>query len=144
KLATSDGWPAEVMSNDPFASRWKMMTRGPPRSSGVMTHSARPSPSRSPAATNPPNVKFASPNGSVGPSSTELSLPLTTAMTVLVPGPVTSTASSKPSALKSPVAARTSPANPPNSPAGVVAAGGVAYFPPLGTNSDAVPVADPD
>ena len=66
KLATSDGCDSEVMSNVPSASRWKTTTRGPPRSSGVTTHSARPSPSMSPAATNPPNVKFASPKGSVG------------------------------------------------------------------------------
>src|SRR5437588_385589 len=68
KFATKDGCPGEVMSNDPLGKRWKMITRGPPRSSGVTTHSARPSWSMSPAATNPPNVKFASPNGSVGAS----------------------------------------------------------------------------
>src|SRR4051794_33012621 len=82
----------------------------------------------SPAVTNPPNVKFASPNGSVGPSSTEPSFPLTTAIAVLVPGPVTSTTSGTPSPSKSPVAARTSPANPGNG----------ATVPPTGRN---VPVA---
>src|SRR5437764_3656339 len=95
-----------------------MITRGPPRSSGVTAHSARPSWSMSPAATNPPKVKFASPNGSVGAKSTLPSFPLTTAITVLVPGPVTSTVSATPSPLKSPVATRTSPANPGNGAAG--------------------------
>ena len=48
-----------------------MTTRGPPRSSGVTTHSARPSWSMSPAVTNPPNTKVGSPNGSVGFTSSD-------------------------------------------------------------------------
>src|SRR5262249_61153555 len=46
-----------------------------------------PSPSMSPAVTNPPNVKLASPNGSLGGTSTDPSLPLTTAITVFGPRP---------------------------------------------------------
>ena len=52
----------------------------------MTTHSARPSRSMSPAVTNPPDVKFASPNGSVGASRVEPSFPLTTAIAVRVPG----------------------------------------------------------
>src|SRR5205814_1045183 len=108
----------DVMSNDPSGSRRKMTTRGPPRSSGVTTHSALPSRSRSPAATNPPDVKFASPNGSVGGTRVLPSLPLTTAIWVFTPGPVTRTVSITPSPSKSPVAARTPPANPGNGATG--------------------------
>src|SRR5581483_11523190 len=92
----------------------------------------------SPAVTNPPNVKLASPNGSVGGTSSDPSFPLTTAITVFVPGPVTSTVSRTPSPLKSPVAARTSPPNPGN---GVIA-------PPVGRPSGpnvwAVPPVSPE
>ena len=120
-------------------ARPKTTTRGPPRSSGVTTHSALPSPSMSPAVTNPPNVKFASPNGSVGASRTEPSLPLTTAIAVFVPGPVIRTVSLTPSPSKSPAVARTSPENPGNGVTG----------PPSGwsvpaANGRAAPVADPE
>src|SRR5262249_8972212 len=80
-------------------------------------------------------VKFGSPNGSVAPSSVLLSLPLTTAMAVFVPGPVTSTVSRKPSPLKSPVAVRTSPAKLGKTGDGVTAGGGVGWGPAGGAGS---------
>jgi hypothetical protein len=128
------------MSNDPSASRWKMITRGPPRCSGVTTHSQRPSPSMSPAVTNPPNVKLASPNGSVGGRRIDPPTPLTTAIIVLTPGPVTKTVSATPSPLKSPVAVRTSPRSPGNTLGGITRPGGLAYAPDsLGAYTLAIP-----
>src|SRR5262245_11212406 len=70
------------------------------------------------------------------------SLPLTTAITVFVPGPVTSTVSRTPSASKSPDAVRTSPTDP----------GKGAIGPPTGwscpvvprANARAAPSDDPD
>ena len=57
------------------------------------------------------------------------SLPLTTAIRVGTPGPVTSTVSSTPSPLKSPVAVRTSPAKGVNTPPPTTRAGGLEYAP---------------
>ena len=62
-----------------------------------------------------------------------------------MPGPVTRTVSAIPSPSKSPVAARTSPAKPPNTPAGVSGVGAAVYpsWAALGTKTLAVAPADP-
>src|SRR5205823_12301330 len=106
------------------------------------THSARPSRSMSPAVTNPPNVKLASPNGSVGGTRVLPSLPLTTAITVFVPGPVTRTVSATPSPSTSAVAVRTATPGPPN---GLTVADGVGlnWPEPFGANTTADPSAGP-
>ncbi len=87
----------------------KMLTRGPPPRSGVMMISARLSPSKSAAETNPPPTKFSLPaNGGVGGIKTVLlSLPLMTAKRIGVPGPVTRIESGVPSPSTSPIAVRT-------------------------------------
>jgi hypothetical protein len=75
-------------------------------------NSARPSPLKSPAATNPPPVKLP-PNGSNGATRmVELSFPLMTTTRIGAPGPVTPMPSSKPSPLTSATATRTEPVNP--------------------------------
>jgi hypothetical protein len=112
---------------------------------GAAAELGRDDPLGAPVVANPPKVKLASPNGSVGGTRIDPSLPLTTAITVLTPGPGRRTVSSTPSPLKSPVAARTSPANPGKTVAGVVAVGGLAYWPAApGAYSAAVPVAAPE
>src|SRR5438067_1979211 len=91
-----------------------MTVFGPPPWSGVTTHSARPSPLRSPAATNAPPVK-SPPNGSVAGTSTVVpSRPSITAKRTGVPGPVASTRSGVPSAFTSALVERTFAGTPPN------------------------------
>src|SRR5206468_3150932 len=92
----------------------KITTFGPPPWSGQTTNSARPSPVKSPAATNAPPVKFP-PNGSVGGTSTVvLSAPLITITRAGTPGPVTKTRSATPSPLTSAEADRATPPVPLN------------------------------
>src|SRR5262249_4576945 len=67
-----------------------------------------------PGGDEPAEREVRSRNGSAGGTSRLPSFPLTAAITVSVPGPVIRTVSWTLSPLKSPVAARTSPANPGN------------------------------
>ena len=98
----------------PSGLRPNTLTRGPPPWSGVTTNSARPSPSRSAAATYPPPRK-SPPNGSNGATNRVLlSAPLTTATRIGTPGPVTRTVSGTPSPFTSPVAPRVTAGTVPN------------------------------
>src|SRR5437763_7719854 len=118
-----------------------MTVFGPPPWSGVTTHSARPSPLRSPAATNAPPVK-SPPNGSVAGTSTVVpSRPSITAKRTGVPGPVASTRSGVPSAFTSALVERTFAGTVPNGLR--VRPGLVPNRPPAGRYATAVPFPGP-